>query len=404
MKRLTLTLLVFFSFLLLKDSSAFAEILGDKIKPFFSVREVYDSNIFRVKDKEQLKGIIGDDQLSDFVTILTLGLDLNYQISRQELGLLLKKDFLRYSHYTSENSEQDEVNGSISLRVLDRISANLKGSYTKVPVAKENYLTKQKNERTTTTGGITLGYDLPSGFRIHAGFRQEKEDFSLSVFDYRERTNKSYSGTLSYSPSTESRFYAVYQRIALDYDLLQPIGGTLVNNDSTGDIITIGFDRKLSHKTSLSLYAGHLWRKYKEFKARDFHGVIGKAVVNYIITEKLTLSIIGERELHEAVFLDQIYSVDESLQLVIGYKPTAKIKTFIDSKTAEISYKGDANIIAIAFPERKDRLNELRTGIAWSPIRRLSIDLLYRYMARQSNFGIYDFKAHGIEFGATYKF
>ena len=393
------------AFLLCEDiQSAYAELLGDKIKPFFSAREVYDSNIFRIKDKEQLKNLIGDDQLSDFITILTLGLGLNYQISRQELGLLLKKDLLRYSYYTSEDSEQDEVNGGISLRVLDRISANLKGSYTKLPEARENYWTKQKNERMTTAGGITVGYDLPSGFSIQAGFGQEKVDFSLSVFDYRERTNKSYSGTLSYSPSTESRFYAVYQRNALDYDLLQPIGGRLVNNDSTGDTIKVGVDKKFSPKTLLSLYTGYLWRKYKEFSARDFHGVIGKAVVNYIITEKLTLSIIGERELYEAVFLDQIYSVDESLRLGIGYKPTAKIETFIDGRTAEISYKGDANIIAIAFPERKDTLNEFRTGIVWSPIRRLSIDLLYRYTTRNSNFDIYDFKAHGIEFGTTYKF
>lgn len=384
--------------------SAYADILGDRIKPFFAIREVYDSNIFRVKDKEQLRGLIGDDKLSDFVTILTGGMNLNYQISRQEVDILLRKDFLRCSHYISQDSEQDEVNGSISLRVLERISAKLRGSYTKVPEARENYRTQQKNERTTKGSGLSIGYNLPSGFSIQAGFRQEKEDFSLLEFRFRERTNRYYSGTLSYSPSPESKFYTVYQRNALDYDLLQPIGGALVNNDSTGDVIKVGVDRKFSPKTSLSFYAGYLWRKHEEFKARDFHGVIGKAQVYYGITEKLTLSIIAERELYEEIFLDQIYSVNESLGLGSIYKPTAKIEVFVYGSTSKKSYKGDANIIAIAFPERKDRLNEFKTGIAWSPIRRLSMDLLYRYTARNSNFDIYDYKAHEIESGMSYKF
>ncbi|MFZ6016681.1 MAG: outer membrane beta-barrel protein [Nitrospirota bacterium] len=214
-------------------------------------------------------------------------MDLNYQISRQELGLLLKKDFLRYSHYTDQDTDQDEVNRNVTLRVLDRISAGLRGSYTKKLVERENYWTKQKNERTTEGSGLSISYDLPSGFSIQAGFRQEKEDFSLFEFRFRERTNRYYSGTLSYSPSPESKFYSVYQRNVLDYDLLQPIGGTLVNNDSTGDVIKVGVDRKFSPKTSLSFYAGYLWRRHEEFKARDFHGVIGKAQVYYGITEKM---------------------------------------------------------------------------------------------------------------------
>lgn len=404
LKRLTLTLLVFFSFLLLKDSSAFAEILGDRIKPFFAVKGVYDSNIFRVKDEEQLKGLIGDDKLSDFVTIYTAGLGLNYQIKRQEIDLLLKKDFLRYNHYASQNTDQDAANGSLSLLFFDRFSAKITGSYSKALEPRENYQAQQKSERTTKGSGISLGYNLPSGLSIQAGLGQGKEDFSLLEFRFRERTNTYYSGTLSYSLSPDSRFYMVYQRNTLDYELLQPIGGTLVNNDSTGDVIKVGVERKFSPRTSISSYAGYLWRKHKEFMARDFHGVIGKVEVNYGISEKVTISLTAKRELYEELFLDQIYSVNESQGLGVVYKPTAKIETFIYGGTTKKSYKGDANIIAAAFPARRDRLNEFKTGMGWSPIRRLSIDLLYSYTTRHSNFDTYDYKAHGIESTITYRF
>ena len=126
-----------------------AGLAGDRIRPFLSVREVYDDNIFRVRDEGQLKSSIGDDQLADYLTIYTLGLNLDYRRSRQGLGVQMRKDFLRYGHYTSQDSGQDDVRGDLSLRVLDRISAKITGGYSRLIESKESYRTQEKNERTT---------------------------------------------------------------------------------------------------------------------------------------------------------------------------------------------------------------------------------------------------------------
>ena len=67
---------------------------GDRIRPYLSVREVYDDNIFRVRDEVQLKDSIGDDQLADHLTIYTVGMGLDYRWSRQGLGVQMRKDFL----------------------------------------------------------------------------------------------------------------------------------------------------------------------------------------------------------------------------------------------------------------------------------------------------------------------
>ncbi|MBI5026112.1 MAG: outer membrane beta-barrel protein [Nitrospirae bacterium] len=404
MKKLTLRLLPILAFLLFWDISAYAELLGDRIKPFLSVKEIYDSNIFKVKDEEQLRSLIGDDQLSDFVTIFTLGTGLNFQISRQEIDILLKKDFLRYGHYTSQNAQQDEVKGNISLRILDRISAKITGDYTKSLEPREYYRTQEKVERTTKVGGASLGYDLPSNFSIHAGFRQEEVDFSIPELENRERTDKSYSGTLAYSPSTETKFEIAYERHDFDYEIPQYIGGRLVSNDSTGDAIKAIFTRKFSPKTAISLSAGYLWRKFDEFSARDFQGTTGKAEVNYGITEKLVLYAMAERKLYEELFLDQTYSVNESFGLGAAYKPTEKIETFVYGSTSKRSYKGEADIITTTYPPRKDRTNEIKTGMGWYPVIRLGLTLLYRYTTRNSNLDMYDYRSHGVELGVSYKF
>lgn len=189
--------MTFLTLFILKDGNAFAALPGDKIKPFFSVREVNDSNIFRVKDKEQLKSIIGDGQLYDSLTILTAGLDLNYPIRRQEVDVFLRKDFLRYSHYSNQDSDQNDIKGNILLNFLDRISVKITGGSTKSLESRENYRTRQKNERTTKVSGLSLGYTLPSGFSILTALSQEKVDFSLSELSSREYKRKGYSGILS---------------------------------------------------------------------------------------------------------------------------------------------------------------------------------------------------------------
>jgi hypothetical protein len=404
LKKLIVIRLPLLVLLLLINSSAFASVLGDKIKPGISIREIYDSNVFRVKDKEFLKGLVGDDQLHDYITIMSAGVNLNYEISRQKLELLLREDLIYFTHYDDQNANQDNANGNLTLRVYDRFSAKINGLYTKVMEPKEYYLTDEKIYRKNKGGGIELGYDMPLGFTIKAGFRLEDVDFSIPELEVRERTIRIFNGGISYTISPDSEFDILYASDIIDYNIRQSIGGKLVNNDSTGDTIKCVFHKKISPETLASLSVGYHQRKYDEFDARDFHGFIGKADVSYGITEKVTLTARAERMLYEETFLDQTYSVNESLGLGASYKATEKIKAYIYGSTAKRSFKGNSNIIKTGLPDREDDIDEFKTGAVWSPIQRLDIDLLYRYEKRDSNYDIYNYEDHGIELGMSYTF
>jgi hypothetical protein len=404
LKKLIVTRLPLLVLLLLIGSTAFAEVLGDRIKPFISVREIYDSNVFRVKDKEFLKDLFGDDQLHDFITILSAGVNLNYEISRQKMELLLREDLIYFKHYDDQNANQDTANGNLYLRVYDKFSAKINGLYTKVVEPKEYYLSDKKIYRTNTGGGIELGYDMPLGFTIKAGFRLVNVAYSIPELNVRERTSRIFNGGISYTISPDSEVDILYERDMVDYDKLEFIGGESVNNDSKGDTIKCVFYKKIGPETLTSLTAGYYQRKYDEFDARDFNGFIGKADVNYRITEKVTLMAKAERMLYEATFLEQTYSVNESIGLGASYKATEKIKAYIYGSISKESYKGNSNIVKTDLQEREDDIDEFKTGAIWTPIRGLDIDLLYRYEKRDSNFDIYTYEDHGIELGISYKF
>lgn len=227
-------------------------------------------------------------------------------------------------------------------------------------------------------------------------------DFSLPKLNSREYTKKLYSGVMSYSLSPDTRFDILYERNVFNYNTPQPIAGMLVDNDSTGDTVKIGFNRRLSPKTLLAFSGGYLQRRHEEFDKRDFAGGIGKAEVNYGITGKLMFSVTAEKRLYEEIFLDQVYSVNESLGLGTVYRPTAKVETFLSINTTRKYFKGDADIITTTFSAREDRLTELKMGIAWTPVRRFSLDMLYRYTTRDSNFDSYNYKDNVFEGGFSY--
>jgi len=390
--------------LLLISSYAFAEVLGDRIKPFISVREIYDSNVFRVKDKEFLKITTGDDQLYDYITFLSAGVNLNYEISRQKIELLLREDLIYYAHYDDQNANQDTADGTLTLRMYDKFSARINGLYTKIVEPKEYYLSDKKIYRTNTGGSVELGYDMPLGFTIKAGFRSENVDYSIPELDIDERTHTIYNGGISYTISPDSEIDILYERDEIDYDKLEFIGGEEVNNDSKGDTIKCVFHKKVGPETLTSLTAGYYQRKYDEFDSRDFNGFIGKADVNYRITEKVILMAKAERMLYEAIFQDQTYSVNETIGLGASYKATEKIKAYIYGSVSKESYKGSSEIIKSELPDREDDIDEFKTGAIWTPIRGLDIDLLYRYEKRDSNYDIYTFEDHGVELGIRYSF
>ncbi len=384
-------------------SSAYAESQGGRIAPYLSVREVYDSNVFRVRDKEQLTDLTGESQLSDSLTILTVGMDFNYPVKRQEIGIQMRKEFLRYGHYSNQDTEQDDVSGDISLKFFDRFRAKIDGGYTKTVELRENYLALNKNMRTVLASGVSLGYDLPSGFSIHVAAMQDDVDFSISELDSRENSTRGYSGDISYAPSPDTKLTILYETSTIDFNSLQSIGGQLVNNDSRRDTIKLDLYRRLGPGTLLSISAGQLWKEHDEFSGRDFNGGIGRAEITYGMTGKLTLSLIAERRLNEEIFLDQIYSINNSSGLKWVYELTDKTGLSVYGAASKRSFKGDSDILTNSLSSREDRLKEFSAVMIWSPVEQVSVDLRYSFTTRDSNFDIYNYRDHVTDAGIRFR-
>ncbi|UFS68818.1 outer membrane beta-barrel protein [Geomonas sp. RF6] len=387
--------------LFLGADEASCAFLGDVLKPFASVSETYDSNVFRVEDSGQLAALLGDDQMSDFSTIFTIGTALRYTVSHQSFEAMLKRDFIRFSHYTQEDADRDEVSGKANLSLLQKWTLKLDGGYTSAPEPRTEYTNPQQNIRTTYRYGFLAGYQLPIGLTLEAGYRRREVAYSLETYNVSEYDADIYTGTITWQISPTAQTYGTYEHDERTFREGTFVDGETLKRDNTGDSFRIGFNKTVSPRTSVSTYLGYLSRRHDDFPERDFSGVIAALEGSYGLTYKTRLLIGGERQIYEETYTDWIYSVTNTFSLGVNYQVTEKVKA---TALERLMWKDYEALPESSAPNRSDFINETSAGVEWAPINRLTLNLDYTYSSRDSDIEGFDFTDHTVTASVAYRY
>lgn len=374
--------------------------LGDTLKPFVTASEMYDSNIFRVKDRsDPILG--GDKQLYDFITTVTVGTKFHYSLSQAELNLFLKDDIFIYEHYTNQNKNQFDVNGDLALTFFDKVKMKIDGEYKIAPEDRVDFRSSAVNDTTISTYGASLGYETPTDIGFEAAYRRMGVDYSQAQYNINLFSVNTYSGTVSYRLSADAKMYATYQHDDTEYENNIQIGSTSVNNSNSADSIRVGLEKTVSPKTAVSCYIGYLDRRHNQASARDFSGVIGRVAATYGITGKLGLKLNGERQIYEETFAGRLYSVTTSFGIGLAYEITNKTKAAFFNN---LIWKDFRDVPGSGVVKRSDFRHEMKLGLEWSPLNRLTVDLGYKYSRRSSDEDASNFADHTVMTSVGYKF
>lgn len=378
-----------------------AAFLGDVFKPFASLTGVYDSNIFRVPDRNQLKALVGDDQGGDFLMIASVGTELHCQPSRQAINLLMQKDFLRYDHYSDQDADRDQASGDIRLTLFDEVHLKLAGSYLKTPQPRIDYRNAEVNKATRSQIGAALDYEMGSGIGFEATFDHITVGYSLAQYRPNEYDMNRYGGSIWYRISPEVKLNASYLREDTDFRHQFTIATTVVDNNNVGDSFRLGVEKAISPKTTLSGYVGYLNRRHEAASARDFSGVIGRVAGAYGLTTKIGLVLNWERQLYEETYQDRIYSITDAVGGGVTYQFSEKVKGSLFDK---LTWKDFQDVAGSGVAPRTDFINELNTEIEWTPIKRLVVTIGYQFENRSSDDDSFNFRDHTVSAGIAYRF
>ncbi len=378
--------------------SAGAELLGETIKPFAALTEIYDSNIFRVQDQAQLQALNGGSKLADFITVVSVGTALHLAPGRHLVDLLLKEELLRYVDYDDQDAERSEARGKVSLTLLDELKIKADGAYSRAPQSRSDFRSSGVNRQTSLGGGAGLEYASAVGVGLAVDYHRQTITYSLPQYAANEYADDRYAATLFYRLSPTTRLQTRYQREERRY--LQPAAITL-NANSVADTVQVGVEKTFSPRTTVSGTIGYLDRRHQATAVRNFSGITGTAAMAYGVSGKVGLKLNWTRQLAEETYANRIYSINDTVGGGLSYELTSKL---LLSLTDQFSWKAFQDLPGSTAPDRRDQQHELAAGLEWQPLDKLAVTANYQYARRQSTEASFGFDDHTAALGVAYRF
>jgi len=373
------------------ETASYSKEIGEKLNltPTFLVQEIYDSNVFKLRDKDRVQALFSDSQMEEFITIYSMGLQLDYPTNNQRFAISGKKDFVRYAHYQQQNYENESLRGRAELKLGDGFFIIPTYTYSKKVIPRGSNLDRRKNDFLERNDGeINAGYQA-SRWKVSAFFKKAESDYRLQTT--LDRKTESYGGTFTLIPSSSSQWYLRLSRRELKF-----VTTALTNDNQTEDIL-LGASFIFSGRNQLEIEGGRRRKIFTHAQGRDFEGFTGNLSLLHQISRDSTLSLKLSRSTDTSYFADTTYYVINNLQTGLSCQITSKVSGSLSAKQTWTDYKG----VSGTAPLTQQRYLTLGFGLSYQPHENISCSLSYEFQRRTANRDAWEFKAHQVLAGLS---
>ncbi len=264
---------------------------GDVINFSAGLSSMHDSNLFRLAPSVS-PASVGLEGRSDTITATTLGLNLNKQLSLQQLIANVSLVDTRYSR----NDYLDFRALNYDAKWLWAVGLQWTGEIAVDRVESLNSFTDYNNYRTRNVRTIenqrfTANYWFHSSWAVLAGvsrYQLSNEQPFLADSDY-EATGYNYG--IRYRPVSGNLLTLRAKHLDGKYVNRQFNSVQQYDNGFTQDGYELNADWRLTGKTLLRGRLEYLDRQHDHFSARDYDGWVGDIDLAYAATGKGTLNL-----------------------------------------------------------------------------------------------------------------
>ncbi|ODU51050.1 MAG: hypothetical protein ABS92_01140 [Thiobacillus sp. SCN 63-374] len=376
---------------------------GDTFRPFVSLGQFYDSNLFRLSDSANSSGIQRDDRYR----VLSGGLNVDWKPGRQQLVASATKTFVRYDRNTFLDYQGNDVQATWNWRLGNRLSGNLgatettgQSSFGDIGVVNNKFTRKRRFGR--------ADWEFHPRWRIGAGVEETDNANSAPsqfVWDYHQTTE---DVTLGYQTPKGSRLRAQVRRIDASFpnqQILQTFLGlfaAVADNSYEQTEYNLLGDWSLSGKLTLHWTAGWVDRRYDNMlqsniiggyyaalePRSDFSGFNGRVTADWYATGKTLFSmslyqeLAGAQDINATSVLKKGASVNGAWLIREKWRLNAGV-TFENR-----DFRGD---MGAGLPQRTDDTWGTSLSVNYAPIQAVSIDLGVSSGRRDSNTSVYEY-------------
>jgi exopolysaccharide biosynthesis operon protein EpsL len=364
---------------------------GDTFRPFVSYSRYYDSNLFRLSEREIDAASQAFAETTDQYGVLSAGLDIDWKPGRQRVLARASLSQTRYSRYSSQDNDGYDYQlkwnwqlGNHWSGLVGATESQSQSSYSDVSVSfVPNEVTR---DRQFASANWLFHPRWEIGLNVHQSDVANSAPAQL-ISDYEDQ---GMSATLTYLTPKGSRFSGQLRKVDADYP--NRVLGVIDNSYSQTEYNLLG-DWRSTGKLTARGRLGYVQRDYPNVPARSYDGLNGRVSADYFPTGKTVLNLAVYRELGNSDDANATYSVNTGTSLGAAWQATDKITLRANASFENRDYQGDPGAVVVGTTRNEDSLSGSLSA-SYAPVRMATIDLGWQAGSRDSNISVDDYSFH----------
>jgi hypothetical protein len=362
---------------------------------------VFDDNIYRVPsdtDLQSLPGINGDPSRKDHINITTLGLDGEWNLSRQTFAVDLQVDDNRYERNSNLNNVSTLDKVTWLYGVGDVLSGQIGAVYSQALIPFVD-VTTYNRDLYATTGYFGAGrFQLGPRWAIFGGVMESSTSLSDVSLQSNDTHTKSVDLGTEYATGIKDSVGAEYRYTDARYPR-----GTVLNDDYREDVGKLVFRHSFSEKTDIVAMGGFLRRDYASDEIHRFSGEMWRVDMNWQTTEKMNIAFGTWQNLQARVTAQSDYYVSKGGRIAPKWTATEKIAVAVSLIYEDQDYIGVTQS-ELSLGTRRDKLATSQVTLTYTPFTFLIFDFGYAYEKRESNEAQFQFNDNVASAKVTVKY
>jgi len=345
----------------------------------------YETNLYRLPANVNIASVVGPRATGeDHINSASLGLDGQWNVGRQILGLDLRADDNRFTR----NGNLDNTSGNDKFlwdwRVGDQFSGEAGAYYYSALASFVNSDTYTKNLISSDGYYGTARYQVGPRWAVYAGLLESQVDLTAEASKSNNNRSKIVQlGTeLTIGPSSSVGWEYRFTDLAFPHTDL--INGSGALTDYKEDLGRFLLKYAISDKTSLDANAGYLKRDYVNSNIPSFSGDVWHIALQWLPTDRTQLLIEGWRHLQVYLTAQTEYFVSKGISLSPVWTHSEKLNIAAVLSHDNQNY-ADSGLGIVGIQNRRDTVTAGQVAVTYAPFKAVTLTFSYRHELRNSN-------------------
>ncbi len=304
------------------------ESLGGYIHPSLSLSETYNDNPSATNTNKKpdfdtvispgiwvaLPGLVEQAYTVSTSYVSPGGLPLTRFVSAGQRNfqgyILYRGDFERYAKYTSEDSDNQKVEGMFQCIFPGGLLLNVTEQYLKYHTIQGIGASATLDKYETNSFNTLLSYEVNDSFAVRADYSNYPVHYLLTNNIYRNRTDNSASGYVFYKIASRTELFGEYDFANVRYD-------KNILPGSEEDRVFMGFLKAVSAKTMIMVKLGYQIKNFTSSNVSNAGDMTIESQIQYVFTPKSSIGLVISRKTEETDIIGTGYVLSSLCQCTV---------------------------------------------------------------------------------------